>query len=222
MFHVKHRPRAAADSGRGGGDYGLDDLVRELDLPAETRARFQLYGELLAKWQRRINLVGNRTLADMWRRHFLDSAQLAPLLPTGATVIDLGSGAGFPGLVLALLHDGPVHLVESDARKCAFLREADRVTEAGAIIHVGRIEALDLPPADVVTARALAALDVLLGYAEPLLKPDGFCLFAKGQKAAEELTGIGKSWTMTTSRIPSRSDPSGVIVKLEGISRHHA
>ncbi|MCP5368824.1 MAG: 16S rRNA (guanine(527)-N(7))-methyltransferase RsmG [Hyphomicrobiales bacterium] len=194
-------------------------MARDLDLAAADLDRLELYADLLVKWQRRINLVGGGTVADMWRRHFLDSAQLRPLVPAGALVVDLGSGAGFPGLVLAILHDGPVHLVESDARKCAFLREADRVTGAGAVIHNGRIEALDLPRADVVTARALASLDRLLAHAAPILKPGGFCLFPKGRAVASELTEIGKTWNMTLSRIPSRSDPSGVVLRIEGISR---
>ncbi len=192
-----------------------------------TRQRLErliIYAELLAKWQRRINLVGRRGMADMWRRHFLDSAQLLPHLPgRPGTLLDFGSGAGFPGLVLAVIGDWDVHLVESDSRKCAFLNEVNRVTEAGAAIHNGRIENLEPFAADVVTARACASLARLLAYAEQFVAGRGkaLCFFYKGRKAEEELTDTQKKWHMKVSKIESRSDPSGVILKVEGMARRH-
>ena len=188
----------------------------------ETLERLQHYVDLLATWQRRINLVSASSLADVWRRHVLDSAQLHPLLPAGAgVVLDMGSGAGFPGMVLAILGEHPVHLVESDARKCAFLGEVNRITGAGAVIHSCRVEDMAPLGADVVTARALAPLDRLLGYAQPFLNINANCLFLKGKKAKEELTESQKKWTMTITRIESVSHSSGTILKLGDIRRRH-
>ena len=171
--------------------------------------------------------------ADIWRRHVLDSAQLFPLLPDSSrgklVVVDLGSGAGFPGLVLAIMASGAgraaaFHLVESDQRKAAFLAEVARQTgvAAGLRIHATRIERLvpgAIPPADVVTARALAPLDKLLGLAAPLLAPDGCCLFLKGAGVEGELTAAAKTWKMRATRHASRSDPSGTVLKIEGLAR---
>lgn len=192
----------------------------------ETLARLEAYAALLAKWQAKINLVGPATLPETWRRHFLDSAQLYAHLPANTRVIaDLGSGAGFPGLVLAIVaeaagRDLTVHLVESDARKAAFLAEAARETRiAGAVkIHPVRAEALaGRMAADVITARALAPLDKLLGLARPLLKPDGLCLFLKGEKADAEIAEARKRWDFALERVASKSDPGGVILKIRGV-----
>jgi 16S rRNA (guanine(527)-N(7))-methyltransferase RsmG len=189
----------------------------------ETAARLEAYIGLLERWSVRINLVGRDTLADPWRRHILDSAQLQPLVPdTARSLIDLGSGAGFPGLVLAILGTPRlevVELVEADSRKCAFLREAARITGTRAAIRQARIEALPRRPFDIVTARALAPLDRLLGLARPFLATDGMCLFLKGAQAAEELTLAGKAWTMTATSIESRSDPRGVVLQLQQVDR---
>jgi 16S rRNA (guanine527-N7)-methyltransferase len=184
----------------------------------ETVERLQVYADLLVKWQAKINLVGPTTLPDLWRRHILDSAQLFGRLPAGP-VLDLGSGAGFPGLVLAIMGAGPVHLVESDARKCAFLREAARVTGAPAVVHNLRIEALAPFPIAAVTARALAPLAQLLDWAEPFLQQSVECLFLKGRNSEDELTQAGKTWMMKSERIPSLSDPSGLILHLCEVHR---
>ncbi len=183
----------------------------------ETLARLARYLELLGRWQRRINLVGPATLADPWRRHMLDSAQLAPLIPAGARLADLGSGAGFPGLVLAIMRGGPVDLIESDARKAAFLAEAARATEAAARVHNARAESLALK-ADVVTARACAPLDRLLGLAQPLLAPGGVCLFLKGARAGEELETARARWRMTVRRHPSLSCADGALLELRELA----
>jgi 16S rRNA (guanine527-N7)-methyltransferase len=190
-----------------------------VDVSRETLQRLSRYLELLRRWQAAINLVGASTLADPWRRHILDCAQIAPHVPrTAATVLDLGSGAGLPGLVLALLGVPGVQLVESDRRKAQFLREAARATGAQVVVHAVRIEQLDLR-ADVVTARALAPLPRLLELAAPILAPHGLCLFLKGESVLDELTRARQSWHMHDEIVPSRSGSRGVLLKLEGVGR---
>ena len=197
-----------------------EEFAAETGVSRETLARLEAYAGLLAQWNERINLVGRESLRNPWRRHFLDSAQLLPFLPKGSqSLIDLGSGAGFPGLVLAILGVPGVALVESDARKCAFLREAERIAQAPVTIRNTRIEALAPHPADIVTARGCAPLDQLLVLAQGFIGPQTTCLFLKGERAAEELTAARRAWTMTASLHPSRSDPRGVIVALEQIAR---
>jgi 16S rRNA (guanine527-N7)-methyltransferase len=198
--------------------FGRERLAGAFSVSRETEERLRAFADLLVRWQTRINLVGPATLKDLWRRHILDSAQLFPLLPSGP-VLDLGSGAGFPGLVLAILGAAPVHLVESDQRKCAFLREAARITGTEAVIHACRAEALAPFPVAAITARALAPLPRLLVLAAPFLKPGTRCLFLKGRGSEHELTEAAKDWMMTVERIPSRSDPRGFIVSLSEVHR---
>lgn len=198
------------------------DLQAETGITNLVLERLMAYATLLEKWQKHKNLVSGKTLAHMWRRHYLDSAQLEPLIPRGPEpVLDLGSGAGFPGLVLAVMGVAPVHLVESEGKKCAFLAEANRITGANAIIHHSRIEELEPLKARAVVSRACAPLPQLLEYAKPLMKPGGICLFLKGNKVGDELTESEKGWTMSVTRIDSRSDPSGTILKIEEISPRH-
>ncbi len=198
------------------------DFRQATGIDNQTLERFQAYAELLVKWQARINLVGSATLPDLWRRHFLDSAQLYPLLPPGTRVlVDLGSGAGFPGLVLALLGVPNVHLMESDHRKASFLREAARLTKAPVTLHTTRIEALTPFPADVITSRALAPLPRLLGLGAPFLKKTGIFLLLKGKNVDLELTDSQKIWNMAVQRVQSVTNPSGAIVRLERVYRHH-
>lgn len=198
--------------------YGAAEFQADTGVSRETLARLELYAELLIKWNRAINLVGPATLPDLWRRHMLDSAQLLRLLPEkpDLSVADLGSGAGFPGLVLALCNIGKVHLVEADQKKATFLRQVLRETGATAEIHCCRIETLSDLQVDLVTARALAPLSDLVTYAAPLLKADGCCLFLKGRGVEDELTLLPKTIQDRCIRVPSRSDPSGCILRLEG------
>jgi 16S rRNA (guanine527-N7)-methyltransferase len=199
---------------------GASGFAECFPVSRETAARLAAYLALLAQWSERINLVGRDTLADPWRRHILDSAQLLPLVPeTAQSLVDLGSGAGFPGLVLAILGVPGVELVEADSRKSAFLREAARVTGTDVAIRTARIEALPRRPFDVVTARALAPLDRLLPFACRFLGPDSLCLFLKGARAAEELTRARQAWTMRAASIASRSDPRGVVLQLRQVVR---
>jgi len=199
------------------GPKGFADLV---PVSRETLARLEAYVDLLTRWSVRINLVGRDTLADLWRRHILDSAQLHRFIPsTAKTLIDVGSGAGLPGLVLAILGVAGVELVEADSRKAAFLREAARVTDADVTIRPCRIQAVPPHPANVVTARACAPLDRLLDLAAPFLAPDTLCLFLKGQRFNEELTLARKAWTMNVSVEQSLSDRRGVVLRLQQVAR---
>jgi len=186
----------------------------------ETLTRLEAYAGLLREWSARINLVGANTLGDLWRRHFLDSAQLLAHVPPGAqSLVDLGSGAGFPGLVLAILGVPGVELVEADSRKCAFLREAARIAAAPVDILNMRIEAVPPHAVDVVTARGCAPLDRLLPLAQRFIGPDTVCLFPKGEKAGQELTVARHAWTVDVTCHDSRSDPRGVILCLERVGR---
>jgi 16S rRNA (guanine527-N7)-methyltransferase len=185
----------------------------------ETLERLCTYVELLTAWNRRINLVGRNTMGDVWRRHIFDSAQLFPLIPAESRVlVDLGSGAGLPGLVLSILGVPNCHLIDSDGRKAAFLREAVRVTGAPATVHLARLDRAKTPPADVVTARALAPLSELVEISQRFLKPRGICLFLKGRTVEEELTELAKHQKIRVECRPSQSDPLGSIIRLEAIS----
>jgi len=186
--------------------------------------KLEAYARLLERWNRSINLVSRASLPDLWRRHFLDSAQLMAFLPAPPPgrprrLIDLGSGAGFPGMVLSLLGAGEVHLVEADRRKCAFLREIARETAASVQIHPVRIEQLENLEADVVTARALAPLDRLLDFGRNLLRPEGVCLFLKGRTVERELTLLPPEPKMRIDTFQSRTAPEGVILRIGGFSQ---
>ena len=174
---------------------------------------------LLLRWQRTINLISARDIEYVWPRHIADSLQLLPLIPPDTDrAIDLGSGAGLPGLVLAIATGLPFDLVESDHRKAAFLREAARLTGAPATIHATRIETASVPPARLITARALAPLPILLRWASPLLAPGGICLFPKGRSAEDELTDAASKWHMHIERTPSRTDTSATIFRISEIT----
>lgn len=186
----------------------------------ETLDRFRAYADMLRKWQPRINLVGPSTLPHLWTRHVLDSAQLHPLLPESTrTLVDLGSGAGFPGLVLAILGVPEVHLIESDSRKAAFLREAARATGTAVTVHAKRIEAVREVTADVVTARALAPIADLLAWAHPFVGSRGVALLPKGQNVDEELADATRLWRMSVERFPSRTDANATVLSVRGLAR---
>jgi 16S rRNA (guanine527-N7)-methyltransferase len=187
----------------------------------ETIERLRSFEAELRRWTLRINLIAKADIEHIWARHILDSVQILPLIPT-ATIngVDLGAGAGFPGMVLAIARPAlRMTLVESDHRKAAFLQHI--AAELGVAVRViaARIETLSLPPVDFVTARALAPLDRLLELAAPLLAPEGFCLFPKGRQGETELTAASARWHMRVSREASRTDPDAVIFRLDGISR---
>lgn len=183
----------------------------------ETLDRLHTYAALLEKWTATINLIGASDRGEIWSRHVEDSLRLLPLIPPGTSRgIDLGSGAGLPGLVLAIASGIPFDLVESDRRKAAFLQEAARVTGAPVQVHAARIEVVELPPAPLVTARALAPLNALLALAAPLLTPGGTALFPKGARAAEELEHARQTWRMEVVQHTSPGQP-GAILSITGL-----
>jgi 16S rRNA (guanine527-N7)-methyltransferase len=189
----------------------------------ETSERLAVYRKLLLRWNGTINLISRNTEADIDARHFADCLQLMPYLPEGAREgIDLGSGAGFPGLVLAIAGGVQFVLVEADRRKAAFLREVIAATGAPASVRAERIEDLDLAPADVITARALAPLDVLLSHTYRLLKPAGIALFLKGAQARDEIDGAKRQWRMRLSVHQSQSSAGGVILEVSELRRASA
>ena len=188
----------------------------------ETSDRLDRFVALLTRWNARINLVSGRDAAVLRQRHVADSLQLLPLVPAGdGPLVDLGSGGGFPGLVLAVALHRPVHLVEADRRKAAFLQAAAaELGLAHVTVHPLRIEALRLPSAAVVTARALAPLAMLLPWAATLLAPDGIAIFPKGQGAEAELAeATAAGWTMTVERFKSSTDPKAILFRMSGIRR---
>ncbi len=204
----------------------LEGFMELADVSRETAERLKTFAELIPKWQKRVNLVALSTMPDLWRRHFLDSAQLAQHIPpeenAPGPLLDLGSGAGFPGLVLAILGRPNIHLVERTAEKCLFLKEAARRTETQVSVHHCAIG--DFPETDFarfLVARALAPLPRLLNYAAPILSKEGECFFLKGIKATEELTESQKKWKMTVKTYPSLSDPSGTLLKIGGLERRN-
>ena len=193
-------------------------MVRSLGVSRETIERLEVYAVLLQKWQLRMNLVSNSTMAHVWTRHFADSLQLMELAPKARIWVDMGSGAGFPGLPIAIhlltVDEGLVHLIERDNRKCAFLREVARETGARAMVHHGAVEDIlpTLKCVDVVTSRAVASLDLLLEWSLPLLELGAIGLFPKGQDVADELTKISRYSNLIIKTSHSRTGSEGHVV----------
>ncbi|MEJ6708814.1 MAG: 16S rRNA (guanine(527)-N(7))-methyltransferase RsmG [Amylibacter sp.] len=202
------------------------ERIQELcDVSRETMDRLQTYADLLEKWNPSINLVSKTTLSEKWQRHFLDSAQVWLHIPSDAkTLVDIGSGAGFAGLVLAIIGmekkpDLAFTLIESDARKCAFMRNVARTVGLSVEIQTKRIEQVENLTADVLTARALATVSQLLAYGENILSPNGCCLFLKGQGCAIEVAEARESWSFNAKETNSQTHPLGKLLQLTGISR---
>jgi 16S rRNA (guanine527-N7)-methyltransferase len=199
------------------------DAHSDLRVSRETEADLDLYLSLLGKWQSVKNLVGGSTLPDALNRHVKDSLQLLPLAPATATQwVDIGSGGGFPGMVIAIaLKQNPltqVHLVESDHRKCAFLRAVARETGARALVHCGRIEDVlpTLPQADVISARALAEMVQLMEWTAPMIEKGAIGLFLKGRDVGAELTHLTRYSKFSFKLVPSTtaSDAAVVVVSV--------
>lgn len=201
---------------------GEERFFLQFDVSRETREKLSLYHSRLTEWSKRINLVSRSTLEDIWQRHFTDSAQISHHVPDQTTrLVDFGSGAGFPGLVLAILREDirePI-LIESDIRKCAFLRTVARETETNIRIINQRIEAIQPLKADVITARALANLSTLLSFAHPHLSKTGCCLFLKGNSWEDELTIAQQDWHMEATSTPSLTDSGSALLTIGALER---
>lgn len=188
----------------------------------ETIEKLAIYERLLQKWQKAINLIGPATVSDIPERHFFDSAQLLRYIPdTEARLADLGSGAGFPGMVLAILGVKEVHLVESDVRKATFLREVSRETGTAVFIHDTRAEECNIPDIDVFTARALAPLRDLLGMIGKMSTPghEFSALLMKGLQYQEEIEKARKKWNFDIEIFPSETDMAGKILRVRNLGR---
>ncbi|MEM8787026.1 MAG: 16S rRNA (guanine(527)-N(7))-methyltransferase RsmG [Pseudomonadota bacterium] len=198
-------------------------IPQHLDVSRETEAKLHAFVDLVQTWSRAINLVGRKDLSELWSRHVIDSAQLLPLAGTSAgTWLDLGSGGGFPGFVIALLGQArglSVTLVESDSRKAEFLRSASRTLTCPVAVLAQRIEDTTPQNADVVSARALAPLTRLLHLAQPHRHSGTLCLFPKGQSFQKELEEARREWHVGPDIIRSETDPSAVILKIGAYGR---
>jgi 16S rRNA (guanine527-N7)-methyltransferase len=212
----------------GQGDLAADkaEALRLTPVSRETQQRLETFVALLLQWQKTTHLISPATIANLWTRHVADSLQLIALAPDAKVWVDLGSGGGFPAIPIACaLADRPdtrVHLVESNGKKAAFLREAIRATGVPAVLHATRIEDCGDSfgdKVDVVTARALAPLKILCDQAFPLIAKGALGLFPKGQDVAAELTEAAKYWRIKPQTVPSRTSPEGCIVVVRGLER---
>jgi 16S rRNA (guanine527-N7)-methyltransferase len=201
----------------------LESLAR-FNVSRESLTRLEILVQLLLDWQKHINLIAPSTIPDVWNRHVIDSLQLVPLLPAKMLAIaDLGTGAGFPALVLAAVQPATVHMYETNTKKVAFLHEALRQMKCNAVVHRERLEPLqvpvNMPKVQVVTARAFAPLPLLLDLAEPFMRAGATALFHKGQDIDMELTQAAKSWTITSHKHPSVTDSHSVILEVKELAR---
>lgn len=204
--------------------YGRDEFAAEFGVSRETLAKLDRYGELLTEWQERMNLVGPSTLPNLWERHFRDSAQLASLAPRlghRPAWLDIGAGGGFPGLVLAAMGAGTIHLVESIAKKCRFLEAVAAELELGsaAVIHNARVEALPRFRADVITARACANLAQLFDWGLRFAASSTLWLLPKGASVDDELAAARQRFAFDAELVPSRTDERARIVVAKGVKR---
>ena len=204
---------------------GREAFLAQANVSRETTARLDSYAALVEKWSRRINLVGPSTIDQIWTRHFADSAQLLDLVAENFdTWADFGSGAGFPGAVIAIIaaenaNAGNFVLVESDQRKAAFLRALGREVDLPLTVVARRIEETEPLSADIVSARALAPLSILLGYANRHLAPGGAAMFLKGARHVEELAEARKTWSFRVEIVRSMTDREAAILKIGDIER---
>ena len=195
--------------------------MRLVPVSRETEARLSAFVDLLDRWRKKTNLIADSTFPAVWTRHIADSAQVLALAPEARRWLDMGSGAGFPGLVIAIQLAGVpgaiVHCIESDQRKCAFLREAARTTGAPAIIHAERVEAIkpeSLGPVDAVTARAFAPLPLTLKLARPWLERGAIAVFPRGESARDQIAALPEAWAYAIETLPSAVDPKAKILRI--------
>ncbi len=216
---MSRRPSADASADQLAED--RRSALRLVPVSRETEARFAVFVELLDRWRHKTNLISNPTFASVWTRHIADSAQLIALAPNATRWVDMGAGGGFPGLIIAIqLADVPgaiVHCIESDGRKCAFLREAARSTGAPALIHPVRVEAIapeTLGPVDAVTARAFAPLPLTLKLARPWMERGAIAVFPRGESAKDQIAATPEAWTHAIETLPSVVNPKAAILRI--------
>lgn len=186
----------------------------------ETFQKLEVYKELLLKWQKSVNLISNMTIDDVWSRHFLDSTQLLSHIDKkSSNLLDFGSGAGFPGLVLAICGAADVHLVESDHKKCLFMKEVARHTSCSVTVHCDRIERVSLPKFTTITSRACSSLGQLFSYSSPFVSHETICLFPKGKNYSKELEEANKLWRYGCDTISSITDSEAAILKITDLQR---
>jgi 16S rRNA (guanine527-N7)-methyltransferase len=202
---------------------GRDEFRAALAVSRETEARLERYEVLLRQANQRLSLIADSTLDQIWTRHFLDSAQLFRFVADPQkTVVDIGSGAGFPGLVLAIMGLPKVHLIEHNMQKAAFLRSVAADLSLPVTVHAMKSQSVRPFPAGAVTARALKPLPVLIGLAHPFIGPQTVCIFPKGRRASEELAEARTRWRMDAESLPSLTDPESTIFRLSHISEARA
>jgi 16S rRNA (guanine527-N7)-methyltransferase len=208
---------------KGGQAIAQEWLQDELNVSRETLDKLETYSALLLKWAPKINLIGTSTIESLWTRHIIDSAQLLWIAgPKALRWVDFGSGAGLPGLIIAILLSGQagaeITLVEPSSKRCAFLREASRKCGASIALLEQKIEAVEARAVDVVTARAFAPLDALLAHAYPWLQLGGKALFPKGQDVQREQALASTNWTFRHKLHTSLTDARGCILEVEGLT----
>lgn len=201
--------------------FGPEDFQTATGVSRETLERLEVYSSILIEWQRRFNLIGPGTVDAIWHRHFLDSAQLNKLCGPGSSrLVDLGSGAGFPGMVLALMGIGGVELIESNGKKCLFLEQVSMSTNTRVKITKVRFDEVSRPNrADVVTARAVAPLARLLRDVIRWVKPEGVALLHRGSRFESELAEAARFWEFQVVRHQSITNPAGAILEISRIRR---
>ena len=214
----------APSKGAALADHLADDrraASRLVPVSRETEDRLAIFVELLDRWRQKTNLISNSTFATVWTRHIADSAQLSALAPDAKRWVDMGSGAGFPGLVIAIQLAGVpgalVHCIESDGRKCAFLREAVRATGAAAAIHPQRVEAIEpksLGTVDAVTARAFAPLPLTLELARPWMERGAIAVFPRGESAKDQIAALPEAWAYAIETLQSVVNPKAAILRI--------
>ena len=205
-------------------EFGAKEFQIKTGVSRETIIKLEVYESCLRVWQQRFNLVGQKTLEDTWHRHFYDSAQLFELYePTSSHLVDLGSGAGFPGMVLSIMGQSNVELIESNSKKCAFLTEVAQLADINVKITNSRVEQLPAKATgDIVTARALAPLSKLLGYVHRRLRPGGVAFLHKGATVEQDLTPACQDWKMHLRKHQSQTDPNGTILEVRDLVPSHA
>ncbi len=203
------------------GVFDEKSFQKKTDVPRETLENMIIYAGLLKKWQSKINLVSSTTLPDLWSRHFYDSFQLKPhfdlLKAENLRILDIGSGAGFPGLLLSMLGIGEFHMVESNNKKCTFMRQVIRETRCNAVVHNARAENITAFHVDYIVARACAPLGKLLDLGQGFIHDNVVCLFLKGQAAQQEITGAREKWSFEVEKFTSLTEESAMLLKVSHI-----